>query len=187
MAVARARVTDIDLKAWPSVRPGSLATYSGRVRHVRWLLTWQCREPCNDKSSQSCRGTVSLVDGDRQYFCFQATRPEQADIPFFKVQDYQRQLYRYRFFILVFGTARLLKLASAISSSRAWVTGRRNRQCGRSSLSSDFDDVCHCEGKCAERGTSSRNGCRRSCQHGLCCGIRTVRDKDLKTQETHLW
>ena len=21
----------------------------------------------------------------------------------------------------------------------------------------------------------------------LCCGIRTVRDKDLKTQETHLW
>ena len=21
------------------------------------------------------------------------------------------------------------------------------------SLSSDFDDVCHCEGKCAERGT----------------------------------
>ena len=28
---------------------------------------------------------------------------------------------------------------------------------------------------------------RRSCQHRLCCGIRTVRDKDLKTQETHLW
>ena len=22
---------------------------------------------------------------------------------------------------------------------------------------------------------------------GFCCGIRTVRDKDLKTQETHLW
>ena len=63
------------------------------------------------------------------------------------------------------GSARLPKLASAISSSRAWVTGRRNRQCGRCSLSSDFDDVCHCEGKCAERGTSSRNGCRRSCRH----------------------
>ena len=118
----------------------------------------------NDKSSQSC--TVSLVDGDRQYFCFQATRPEQGDIPFFKVQDQQRQLYRYRFFIRVFGSARLLKLASAISSPRAWVTGRRNRQCGRSSLSSDFDDVCHCEGKCAERGTSS-NGCRRSATPAL--------------------
>ena len=96
--------------------------------------------------------------------------------------------YIYRFFIRVFGSARLPKLASTISSPRAWVTGRRTRHiCGRSSLSSDFDDVCHCEGKCAERGTSSRNGCRRSCQHRLCCGIRTVRDKDLKTQETHLW
>ena len=28
MAVARASVTDIDLKAWPSARPGSLATYT---------------------------------------------------------------------------------------------------------------------------------------------------------------
>ena len=67
----------------------------------------------------------------------------------------------------MFGSARLPKLASAISSPRAWVTGRRNRQCGRSFLSSDFDDVCHCEGKCAEWGTSStsRNGCRRSCRH----------------------
>ena len=45
------------------------------------------------------------------------------------------------------------------------MTGRRHRQCGRSSLSSDFDEVCHCEGKCAERGTSSSNGCRRSCRH----------------------
>ena len=26
------------------------------------------------------------------------------------------------------------------------------------------DDVCHCKGKCAERGTSSRKGCRRSCR-----------------------
>ena len=60
------------------------------------------------------------------------------------------------------------------------MTGRRNRQCGRSSLSSDFDDVCHCEGKCAERGTSSRNGCRHSCQHRLCCGIRTVRLEDSR-------
>ena len=39
----------------------------------------------------------------------------------------------------MFGSARLPKLASAISSpTRAWVTGRRNGQCGRSSLSSDF-------------------------------------------------
>ena len=50
MAVARASVTDIDLKAWPSARPGSLATYSGRVRHVRWLLTWQCREQTTSRA-----------------------------------------------------------------------------------------------------------------------------------------
>ena len=31
--------------------------------------------------------------------------------------------YRYRFFILVFGSARLPKLASAISSPTAWVLG----------------------------------------------------------------
>ena len=82
------------------------------------------------------------------------------------------------------------RLASAISSSRAWVTGRRNRQCGRCSLSSDFDDVCHCEGKCAERGTSSNRGTDVDVRANTsrCCGIRTVRsDKDLKTQETHLW
>ena len=77
MAVARASVADI--------RPDqSLAVRAAwQPGHQRWLLTWQCREP--DKSSESC--TASLVDGDRQHFCFQATRPEQGDIPFFKVQD----------------------------------------------------------------------------------------------------
>ena len=35
----------------------------------------------------------------------------------------------------MFGSARLPKLASAISSPRACLSGRRNRQCGRSSLS----------------------------------------------------
>ena len=99
-------------------------------------------------------------------------------------------VYRYRFFILVFRSARLPKLASAISSSRAWVTGRRNRQCGRSSICSDSDDVCHCEGKCAERGMSSGKGCRLTfvpTADRLCFGIRTVRDTDLKTSRTHSW
>ena len=66
----------------------------------------------------------------------------------------------------------------------AWVIGRRYRQCRRSCLCSDPDDV-DCEGKCAERGTSSRKGCRPADR--LYCGVRTVCDKDLKTQETHLW
>ena len=34
-----------DLKAWPSARPGSLATYG-----LRWLLTWQCREPTTSRA-----------------------------------------------------------------------------------------------------------------------------------------
>ena len=33
---------------------------------------------------------------------------------------------------------------------------------------------------------SSRNGCRRSCQHRLCCGIRTVRDKILEDSRNAL-
>ena len=28
---------------------------------------------------------------------------------------------------------------------------------------------------------------RADLRNRLCCGIRTARDKDLKTQETHLW
>ena len=56
--------------------------------HQRWLLiadmTVPRREPTTSRA-MSC--TVSLVDGDRQHFCFQATRPEQGDIPFCKVQD----------------------------------------------------------------------------------------------------
>ena len=165
-----------DLKAWPAAawQPRHLAGYW----HAQWTY---------DELSKSC--TASLVDGNRLHFCFHATRPGQGDIPFFKVQDWQWQPYRYRFFILVFRSARIPKLASAISSPRAWVTGRRIQQCGRSSLCSDSDDVCHWEGKCAKRGTSSRKGCRRTYRpaNRLCCGIRTVRDKDLKTQETRLW
>ena len=76
MAVARASVADIwpeslavlALPAWPPTLAADMT--------VPWT---------NDKSSQSC--TASLVDGDRQNFRFQATRPEQGDIPFFKVQD----------------------------------------------------------------------------------------------------
>ena len=59
-----------DLAAWPPTLAADMTV----------PCTWT-----KDKSSQSC--TISLVDGDRQYFCFQATKPEQGDIPFFKVQD----------------------------------------------------------------------------------------------------
>ena len=78
MAVARASVADI--------RPGSLAVRAAwQPGHLRWLHADMTVPRTNDKSSQSC--TASLVDGDRQHFCFQATRPEQGDIPFFKVRD----------------------------------------------------------------------------------------------------
>ena len=167
MAVARASVADIRSESL-AVRaaPALAACIYG---HLRSLLTRQvepelhCLKP-------------SLVEGDRQHFCFQATRPEQGDISpssKFKISSDSYIDIDSLFGCLVLRAFRSL-LRRSRCRSRAWVTGRRNRQCGRSSLSSDFDDVCHCEGKCAERGTSSRNGCRRSCQHRLCCGIRTL-------------
>ena len=130
--------------------------------HFRWLLTWQCREPTTSRAGVAL---LHLSTATGSTFVFRLGGPSKVISPSsrFKISS---DSYRYRFFILVFGSARLPKLASAISSPTAWVTGRRNRQCGCSFLSSDFDDVCHCEGKCAERGTSSRNGwCRRSCRH----------------------
>ena len=182
MAVARASVADI--------RPESLAVRAAwQSGHLATLAACWHHSAVNQRQVKpelhcfTCRRRQAalLFSGyearARWYPLLQGSRLAATAI----------SIIRYRFFILVFGSARLPKLASAISSPRAWVTGRRNGQCGRGSLSSDFDDVCHCEGKCADRGTSSRNGCRRSCRHRLCCGIRTVRDKDLKTQETHLW
>ena len=67
-------------KAWPSARPGSLATYS-------YAGCWH--DSAVNQRQVEPELTASLVDGDRQHFCFQATRPEQGDIPFFnfKVQD----------------------------------------------------------------------------------------------------
>ena len=41
MAVTRASVADIDVIAWPVVRPGSLATFAG---------CWQCSEPTTSRA-----------------------------------------------------------------------------------------------------------------------------------------
>ena len=63
---------------------------------------------------------------------------------------------------------------------------RRNRKCGRSSLCSDSDNVCYCEGKCAESRTSLRKG--RPCRPAdRFCYVATalVGDKHLKSQERY--
>ena len=163
------------VKAWPAARPGSLATYAG---------CWQCNEPLTSRARVALLH-LSTVTGST--FVFRLRGPEQSDT---LLQGSRLAVTAISILILslMFRSARLPKI-SAISSRRAWVTERRNRQHGRSSLCSGSDDVCHCEGKCAERGTSSRKGCRRSCQPAdlLCCDIRTVCDTDLNTQETHLW
>ena len=180
MTAVRAQLSFAD------VRPESLA---GRA-------AWQPRLLATDSA-------VNLRQVEQELHCFTFRRRQAALLfsgyearprwyPFLqrsRLAATANSLYRYRFLILAFRSARLQKLVSAISSRTAWVTGRRNRQCGRSSLCSDSDDVCHCEGKCVERGRSSRKGCRRSFRpaNRLCCGIYTVRDKDPKTQETHLW
>ena len=80
MAVARASVADIrsGKLGRPRARPGSLATYAG---------CWH--DSAVNQRQVEPELTASLLDGDRQHFCFQATRSEQGDIPFFnfKVQD----------------------------------------------------------------------------------------------------
>ena len=54
-----------------------------------------------------------------------------------------------------------------------------------------FDDVCHCEGKCAERSDFEEglSVCvPRRPAHWLCfVASAPVDDKDFKTQKTHLW
>ena len=162
-----------DLKAWPAVRPGSFATNAGY---------WQCSEPTTSRARVALLH-LSTATVSTFYSLYEA-RPRWK--PLLQTQSSRLaatdiSYHEYWFLIHVFRSPRLPKLVSAISSPRAWVTGTRNRQCGRSSLCSDFDDVYHCEGKCAEQGTSWRKGCRRSCRPAdrLCCGICTVRDKDL--------
>ena len=131
MAVARASVTDIDLKAWPSARPGSLATYSGRVtvRHVRWLLTWQCREPT---TSRAIVALFHLSTATGSTFVFRLRGPSKVISPSsrFKISSDSYIGIDSLFGCLVLRAFWSL-LRRSISSPRAWVTGRRNGQCGR--------------------------------------------------------
>ena len=145
MAVARASVADI--------RSESLAVRAAwQPGHLR------CSAGCWHDSA------VTQRQGEPELRCFTCRRRQAALLfsgyeararwyPLLQGSRLAATAIIYRFFIRVFGSACLPKLASTISSPRAWVTGRRTRHCGRSSLSSDFDDVCHYEGRCAERET----------------------------------
>ena len=167
-----------NMKAWPSARPGSLATYAG----------------CWHDSA------VNQRQVEPELHCFTCRR-RQAVLLF---SGYEA---RARWYPLLQGS-RLAATAISVSIlySGVWFCAPSEACFGdlvaesvgdwekESAVWSQlpFQWLWRCvslwyEGKCAERGTSSRNGCRRSCHHRLCCGIRTVRDKDLKTQETHLW
>ena len=161
-----------DLKAWPAVRPGSFATDAGY---------WQCSEPTTSRARVALLHLSTATVGI--FYSLYKARPRWN--PLLQTQSFKISSNRYFLSWILILNSRLSfcapSKASAISSPRAWVTGTRNRQCGRRSLCSDSDDVYHCEGKCAEQGTSWRKGCRRSCRPAdrLCCGICTVRDKDL--------
>ena len=72
MAIARTSVTEILLDSLVG-SADSLITYTCTLATVQTV--------------QQSRRAASPVDVDRQQFCFQATRPKQVDIPFFKVQD----------------------------------------------------------------------------------------------------
>ena len=81
MAVARASVADI--------RSESLAVRAAWQPGHHTLAADMTVPPVNQRQVEPELHCLkpSLVDGDWQHFCFQATRPEQGDIPFFKIQD----------------------------------------------------------------------------------------------------
>ena len=99
-----------------------------------------------DKSIK--RRTASLADVDKEQFCLQATWPKQVDIPFFNVQD-QQPVTALSIWILYFRVSVLLRLfGDLLAGSVPW----RNRQCfSELTFQWGSDDVCDCEGKCAER------------------------------------
>ena len=110
-----------DLKAWPSARPGSLATYAG---------CWHDSAVHEPTTSRARVALLHLSTATGSTFVFRLWGPSKVISPSLRIKI-SSDSYLYRFFIRVFGSARLPKLASTISSPRAWVTGRRTLQCGR--------------------------------------------------------
>ena len=80
--------------------------------HLCWLLTWQCGEPTTSRAGVAL---LHLSTATSSTFVFRLRGPSKVISPSsrFKISS---DSYRYRFFILVFGSAHLPKLASAISS-----------------------------------------------------------------------
>ena len=144
---------------WKLGRPRGLAACSWPPT----LASWHESAPwTNDKSlSQSIALASTSVDGDRQHFCKNSALrgPSKVDIPRVQlIQDEQRQLY-------------LSILYSGVWLMRAWpracfddLVAESYGWSGNEGLGSVvvapfpvdiLTYVCHCEGKCAERGSES--------------------------------
>ena len=174
MAVARASVADI--------RPESLAVRAAwQPGHLRWLLTWQCREPTTSRAGAAL---LHLSTATGSTFVFRLRGPSKviSSSSRFKISS---DSYRYQIFILVFGSARLPKLASAISSPIAWEKESGSVVVAPVPVTLTMCVTVKANALNEERVRGTDVDVRADT--GRCCGIRTVRDNDLKTQETHLW
>ena len=143
MAIARASVADIS--------PDSLVGRANSLVANAHLVQWTY-----DKSSEIKSRTASPVDV-RQAAVFSGFEAQASWYPLLHGSILAvTAVSIWIIHSLAFRSARLRLFWQSPRCEHGW---RRNRQCGRSFLCSDSDDVCHNEGKCAERGTSSRKEC----------------------------
>ena len=156
MAVARASVADI--------RPESFAVRAAwQPGHLRWLLTWQCHEPTTSRAGVAL---LHLSTATGSTFVFRLRGPSKVISPSsrFKISSDS--------YIDIDSLSSCLVLRafrSLLRRSRRRLHGWLGQGIGSVVVAPFPVTLTICVTVKAnalhERGTSSRNGCRRSCRH----------------------
>ena len=147
-------------QTWKLGRPRGLAAWPG---HQRWLLTWQCREPTTSRArAAQSAALLHLSTATGSTFVFRLRGPSKVISPSsrFKISSDS-----YIDIDSLFSCLVLRALRSLLRRSRRREHGWLGEGIGSVVVAPFPVTLTMCEGKCAERGTSSRNGCRRSCRH----------------------
>ena len=180
MAVARASVADI--------RPESLIVRAAwQPGHLRWLLTWQCREP---STSRARVALLHLSTATGSTFVFRLRGPSKVISPSsrFKISSDSYIDIDSLFSCLV---TVLRAFRSLLRRSRRREHGWLGEGIGSVVVAPFPVTLTMCVTVKANALNEERvrgTDVDVRVDTGRCCGICTVRsDKDLKTQETHLW
>ena len=171
MAVARASVTDIDLKAWPSARPGSLATYAGCWHDTDSAVNQRQVEP-------ELHALFHLSTATGSTFVFRLRGPSNCKV----ISPSSRFKISSDSYIDIDSLFSCLVLRAFRSLLRR--SGRQEHGWLGEGIGSVFAapfpvNLTRCVTVKAnalnkERVRGTDVDVRRSCQHRLCCGIRTV-------------